>query len=178
MARTADAGSASFLGSEFDTFLFAPIGADRKGMVLSVLSALARLDIDPWQEAAKLAQMPSAIAIERLTSLIAALPEPDAPLAHRDPGTVAIRLTALLPRKANSNISSYRTVVGADTANSESGTNFRRVIYMIFSLTFAAFMLGAQFAKESHQSPAQIDSGHASASSKDSPRASMTDSAP
>ena len=45
--------SVSRLGSEFDDFLFAPIGADRIGMLLSVLSALARLDIDPWQEAAK-----------------------------------------------------------------------------------------------------------------------------
>jgi hypothetical protein len=41
------------LGPEFENFLFAPIGEDSNGMVLSVLSALARLDIDPWQEAAK-----------------------------------------------------------------------------------------------------------------------------
>jgi hypothetical protein len=34
------------LGSEFDSFLYAPIGEDGNGMPLSVLSALARLDVD------------------------------------------------------------------------------------------------------------------------------------
>ncbi len=43
------------LGSEFDNFLFAPIGVDKNGMVLSVVSALARLDVDPWEEAEELA---------------------------------------------------------------------------------------------------------------------------
>jgi hypothetical protein len=42
-------------GSDFDAFLFAPVGEERNGMLLSVLSALARLDVDPWQEAARLA---------------------------------------------------------------------------------------------------------------------------
>jgi hypothetical protein len=37
--------------AEFDNFLYASIGADRNGMPLSVLSALARLDLDPWEEA-------------------------------------------------------------------------------------------------------------------------------
>jgi hypothetical protein len=50
--------SVSALGSEFDDFLFAPIGEDGNGMLLSVLSALARLGFDPWEEAAKLAQLP------------------------------------------------------------------------------------------------------------------------
>ena len=42
-------------GSEFNDFLFAPIGEDKNGMLVSVLSGLARSDVDPWQEAAKLA---------------------------------------------------------------------------------------------------------------------------
>jgi hypothetical protein len=32
--------------SEFDPFLFAPVGEERNGMLLSVLSALARLEVD------------------------------------------------------------------------------------------------------------------------------------
>jgi hypothetical protein len=63
--------SISVLGAEFDDFLFAPIGKDRNGTPLSVLSALARLDIDPWQEADKLSQLPGETAVQRLTSLIA-----------------------------------------------------------------------------------------------------------
>ncbi|MGO9740546.1 MAG: hypothetical protein ACLPN5_03340 [Roseiarcus sp.] len=35
------------LGREFDDFLFAPIGEDRNGTTLSVLSALARMEVDP-----------------------------------------------------------------------------------------------------------------------------------
>ena len=63
------------IGAEFDKFLCAPIGEDRNGTTLSVLSALARLDVDPWQEAASLARMPSATAVMRLTTLIDALPD-------------------------------------------------------------------------------------------------------
>ena len=63
------------LAPEFEDFLFAPVGEDEHGMLLSVLSALARLNIDPWREAAKLAGMPVKTATERLASLIAALPD-------------------------------------------------------------------------------------------------------
>jgi hypothetical protein len=54
MTEMARCTSISPLGSEFDNFLFAPIGNDRNGMVLSVVSALAQLDVDPWQEADEL----------------------------------------------------------------------------------------------------------------------------
>jgi hypothetical protein len=72
--------SISPLGHEFNEFLFAPIGEEKNGMLLSVLSALARLDVDPWREAAELAQLPRQTATQRLASLIAALP--DGPSAH------------------------------------------------------------------------------------------------
>lgn len=49
------AALAPLIGPEFDKFLCASIGEDRNGTMLSVLSALARLDVDPWQEAADLA---------------------------------------------------------------------------------------------------------------------------
>ena len=99
MVEMTRSASVSLLGSEFDDFLFAPIGEDRNGMLLSVLSALARLDVDPWQEAAKLARLPWETATQSLASLIAALP--DGPSAHLDPGTIAARLIALLPRRAS-----------------------------------------------------------------------------
>jgi len=56
MTEMARCTSISPLGSEFGIFLFAPIGKDRDGMLLSVVSALARLDVDPWQEADELAE--------------------------------------------------------------------------------------------------------------------------
>lgn len=114
------------LGSEFDGFLFAPIGEDRNGMPLSVLSALARLNVDPWQEAAKLARLPAEKATKRLTSLIAALP--DGPSVDRDPGTIAARLIALLPRQVGPSIPAPRAAVlwAGTTAKS------RVILFVIF----------------------------------------------
>lgn len=85
------------LAPEFDNFLFALIGEERNGMLLSVVSALARLNLDPWQEAANMAQLPRTTAARRLASLIAALP--DTPSTLLTPGANAARLIAHLPRR-------------------------------------------------------------------------------
>jgi hypothetical protein len=82
--------------SEFDPFLYAPVGEERNGMLLSVLSALARLDVDPWLEAATLTKMPAKDATLRLTSLLSSLPSEAATLLA--PSTV-LRLIALLPKE-------------------------------------------------------------------------------
>jgi hypothetical protein len=68
------AASVSFFRPEFDDFLYAAIGADRNEMPLTVLSALSRLDVDPWAEAAELSELPKDTAAQRLASLIARLP--------------------------------------------------------------------------------------------------------
>jgi hypothetical protein len=39
---------------EFERFLYASVGEDRNGYVVTVLSALARLGLDPWAETADL----------------------------------------------------------------------------------------------------------------------------
>ena len=91
-----DAAAGNFLGTEYDAFLFAAIGEDRNGMMLSVVSALVRLDIDPWQEAADLARLPVDAAVKRFAGRITALP--DQAQAHRDSPTIAARVIALLPR--------------------------------------------------------------------------------
>jgi hypothetical protein len=98
------------LGSEFDDFLFASIGEDRNGMLLSVLSALARLDVDPWKEAAQLARLPGETAAHRLAALIARLP--DGALMRPDPGTIAARLIALLPRPVSGRLARSVPVSG------------------------------------------------------------------
>jgi len=86
------------LGREFDDFLFAPIGEEPNGMSLSVVSALARSNVDPWQEAAKLARLPAKTATQRLASLIGGLPGTRS--GEPDSGAIAARLIALLPRPA------------------------------------------------------------------------------
>ena len=156
-------GSISVLGSEFDDFLFASIGDDRNDMPLSVLSALARLDIDPWQEADKLSQLPGETAIQRLASLIAALP--DWPSMQLDPGTIAARLIGLLPRRARSNVRSRETLPDAAYV-----TKLRAGIFLY--AIFIAFILAVQSIALSREPPAQVDSAHAAASNTVFPQAS------
>jgi hypothetical protein len=84
-------------GSEFDEFLYASIAEEHNGTLLSVLSALARMNLDPWDEAARLAGLPRAAARQWLTTLVAAIPE--GPLPRGDPGLLVERLVALLPRR-------------------------------------------------------------------------------
>ena len=87
------------IGREFDSFFFASIGEDRHGQPLSVLSALARSDVDPWEEAVALARMSRKKAKARLTALIAALP--GEPIAALPLDAIASDLVALLPRANN-----------------------------------------------------------------------------
>ena len=54
----------------YDAFLFAQICDDANGMHLSVLSALARMNVDPWEEATRLAAMPKAVAEKALVSIL------------------------------------------------------------------------------------------------------------
>jgi hypothetical protein len=102
---------APLIGAEFDKFLSAPIGEGRNGTPLSVLSALARLDVDPWQEAASLARMPMDAAVTRLTALIAALP--DAPTKDVPATTIAASLVTLLPQPARFAVGSSDSVFAA-----------------------------------------------------------------
>src|SRR6202011_2605940 len=59
----------SHASPEFDRFLFAPLD-DNGETPLTILSALARQDIDAWQEAARLAQLPKDHAVNSLASTI------------------------------------------------------------------------------------------------------------
>jgi len=84
--------SVTYLTRQFDDFLFARIDEAGDAMPLSVLSMLARLDVDPWEEAAKLARLPRAAAAKRLVDFIAATPG-----APQNAKTISDRLLNLLP---------------------------------------------------------------------------------
>ena len=96
------AASVSFFRPEFNDFLYAPIGAERNEMPLSVLSALARLNVDPWEEAAQLSELPKDTATQRLATLIARLP--GGRWAEVDSGAIADRLIELLPHRSSSKV--------------------------------------------------------------------------
>jgi hypothetical protein len=153
-------GSASSVRSDFDAFLFAPIGEDNNdnGMQLSVLSALARQDVDPWEEAARLACLPSAVATQKLTSLIAALTSGRS--TRLDPGAIAARLSALLPRGAGSDLRSRTVLSGVSTAN-----KVWPLKYLIIYVIYMFFMLGTQWLIANHLATARLAKGAAPMSS-------------
>jgi hypothetical protein len=101
------ATSITFFRPEFDDFLYAQIGAHGAEMPLSVLSALARSNLDPWQEAAELSDLPKDTATQRLASLISQLPDGRWTLA--DSSAIADRLIELLPRRGSAEVPSTET---------------------------------------------------------------------
>lgn len=82
-------------GHEFEPFLYAPVGEDRNGYVVTVLSTFARLSLDPWKEAADLSAMGREAAHSRLRKLLQAFR--DVPALGQDHGAVAQELVRLLP---------------------------------------------------------------------------------
>jgi hypothetical protein len=139
-----------FQGHEFDSFLFAPIGEEKNGMLLSVLSALARKDIDPWREAARLSRLPRAAATDSLCAMIAALP---ADVAHpADPRSIAERLIALLPVGGVGASPSRRApIVGAAATPSDA---VKYIVAMVLFLGFLTLLTGLRQA-------APVESAHA-----------------
>ena len=96
--------STFFIDTEFNDFLYAPVGAEENKMTLSVLSALSRLNVDPWLEAAELSELPKDTAARRLASLITRLP--GGRWAQGDCEVIANRLVELLPRESRSQVPS------------------------------------------------------------------------
>ncbi len=99
----------SLLHSDLNDFLFAPVGEEQNGVTLSVVSALTRLGLDPWEEAARLTPLPKPRAAEALARLIARLPI--SRTQSSDDLAISQRLVELLPHKKTA--PSERRVVGA-----------------------------------------------------------------
>jgi hypothetical protein len=124
------------LASDYDAFLFASIGEEGNGMPLSVLSALARQDVDPWQEAAQLARLPGLQATRRLSLRIEALPGRSSEIV--DPATLAARLLTLLPGVA--------TIAKPKRPASN--------VWIALYVTVMAFIMCAEYVLADHGAPA------------------------
>lgn len=85
--------------SGLNLFLFADVGTENNGSMLTVLSVLARLGQDPWAQAAQWMKLPRAEIIDRLANSIAQMPLP--PQTLRDAHQTAARLIQLLPTRAS-----------------------------------------------------------------------------
>lgn len=123
---------------EFDRFLYAFVGEDRKGYAVTVLSTLARLGLDPWKESAELATLGRDGARARLGSLLARFR--DVPALASDHGRVARDLSQLLPEGRTSGSQKRSASTVADGHSGKSGAVWA-VLAIIF-LLFQMFMVG------------------------------------
>jgi hypothetical protein len=82
---------------EFERFLYASVGNDRRGSAVTVLSALARLNLDPWAEAAVLASLGRTAAASRFGLLLSRVH--DVPTLGQDNEAMGRDLTNLLPAR-------------------------------------------------------------------------------
>ena len=131
---------------EFDKFLYASVGDDPNGMPLTVLSALARMNVDPWEEASKLTHLPQEHAVTQLASLLGALG--NAPVAGLDSARIAAPLIALLPCPRN------RAPPMLKAFAQVAPTMPPAVVYTLLSvLTYLIFMLMGHWMMGSLQAP-------------------------
>jgi hypothetical protein len=141
--------------SAFGDFLYATIGDDGNGMALTVLSALARQDVDPWQEAADLSRLPRGSAIQRITSRLETIPGGPS-LEERT--AIAQRLISLLPaakplpaadRQSNDGLAAGMKVIGS----SELSVVIIYVVLMCFGGWLFASAMDPGEGQTAHQVP-------------------------
>ncbi len=115
---------------EMDPFLFATVGEEVNGIPLSVLSALARLGLDPRQEAARLSHLTSKAAANQLARMFARLP--DRPWTSRDIRRIASRLVELLPAAPKGiNNDQVKSAINRESSSVAS----RHLIYLTLALS-------------------------------------------
>ncbi|WP_112323723.1 hypothetical protein [Oceanibium sediminis] len=119
---------------EFERFLYAAVGEDRNGYVVTVLSTLARLGLDPWKETAELVTLGRDAARARLGTLLARFR--DVPSLASDYGRVAQDLSQLLPERQTSGglKRAASTITGARPGPSGA-------IWTVLAIIFALFQL-------------------------------------
>jgi hypothetical protein len=116
--------------SAYDAFLFAPI-VDESGVTrLSVLSALARTDVDPWEEAARLAALSTSDAERSLLSTLNLFP--GHPQSSLETETLAARLVALLPKARAVTTAKVATITGSH----EQRTNYW-LVWLCFGIVMS-----------------------------------------
>jgi hypothetical protein len=126
------------LPSGLNDFLFTPIADEANGMHLTMLSALARSGVDPWEEAAGLRTLSREDATEKLVRMLSGVP--NGPSPGDDTATLAARLVARLHASPKAAPPKSRSSPAAVAAGGEEpplrsfSTLPRRVKLTIYSL--------------------------------------------
>jgi len=157
MIEMARASRPAGIGPEYNNFLYATICADANGSLLSVLSAMARMNLDPWQEAANLAGLPAKAAARRLATLITAIP--DGPALPDETGLIAVRLVKLLPSQTRSVLPSLPLRKGLP----DIGALARSQIALYMLLVLIALALATMWFNVQRPPSASPDTAHVSA---------------
>jgi hypothetical protein len=103
------------LRPDLDKFLFAAVGDEVDGIPLSIISALTRLGLNPWEETSRLSSLSHREAVEQLARLIAEVPGMFRPLGEAR--ELARHLVKLLPKHDASPISAPQVQFRLRTAD-------------------------------------------------------------
>lgn len=136
------ASSTAVLGPEYSAFLYACVGEEANETPVSVLSTLARRNVDPWQEAKELAALPVDAATRRLTTALTGVS------SISEIGTTVDRLLSLLPARTGA------------TARVSEGAPFSleqlRMPVILWTMT-VGFILGLQVVAANRQQSPSIE---------------------
>ncbi len=122
--------------SQFDRFLFAPLHENGE-TPLSVLSALARQDVDAWQEAARLAQLPKDHAVNSLASTI--WKSDSERWSPSEASIVAARLIELLPSHNGSR----------DSSTSTENNSSKLLMWLVYGIIFGSIAISGNINQQS-----------------------------
>lgn len=125
--------SAPNVTSRYENFLFAPICDEPGGMRLSVLSALARMNVDPWEEAARLATLPTPDAQKTLVSTLNLFPGKRQRSAETE--LLAAQLIALLPKASEATTARATAITG-----SRAQRNSYWLVWLCFAIAMSLLL--------------------------------------
>lgn len=121
---------------DLNNFLFAAVGEERNGIPLSMMSALAQLDLDPWEEAGRLSALAKQEAIERLTGLILRLPGFRRPSSEAQ--QIAAELVDALPK--HNGAGGPATKLRPSPRNIASGKTFWLLCLAVAAIAFSLML--------------------------------------
>jgi hypothetical protein len=124
--------------ADFERFVYADVATEPNGMELSVLSALSRRGLDPWQEAQRLAQLPSFAAADGLAQILRPLPAVQA--LRLDVKVIAERLVALLPVRGTLAGGQFPSKLGATPVQIPRGVTLLMMAAIFGSMLIPFFM--------------------------------------
>jgi hypothetical protein len=136
--EVSEAGTSASPTADLERFVYADIATESNGMELSVLSALSRRGLDPWEEALRLAQLPRQAAADGLAQIL--LPVPAIQSQHLDVRMVAERLVRLLPVRSAVTPGQFRSKLDATSMPLPRGLVLAMMAAIFGSMLVPLFM--------------------------------------